>query len=139
MIRTTQGSFTVQRTWSNNSAAANLNPCVPIPSGEVYFGAAPRSAKVVLPSIGSTATVTVDAFSTAPYPAWTLSAVDFAGFHGFPLMSFSWDNTSVQNGDTATLTVKLTGALPMNGDEFSIVSKDPAGNVTSWFLLASTQ
>jgi hypothetical protein len=137
---TTQSTFTVQRIWSNKSAAASNDPCVPIPAGEVYFNAAPRSSKVVLPSVGSVGTVTLDAYSTAPYPPWTLNAVDFAAFqHGTAVLSFAFDNTMVQNGDSPVLTVTCTGAMPGNQDEFAVESKDGNGNRSSWFLLASTQ
>jgi len=137
---TTQSTFTVQRIWSNKSAAAGNDPCVPIPTGEVYFNAAPRMSTVVLPKVGSVATVTLDAYSTAPYPPWTLNAVDFAAFqHGSAVLSFSFDNTMVQNGDSPVLTVTCTGTMPGNQDEFAVESKDANGNRSSWFLLASTQ
>jgi hypothetical protein len=135
---TTQSTFTVQRIWSNKSAAASNDPCVPIPTGEVYFNAAPRMATVTLPSVGSSAMVTLDAYSTAPYPPWTISAVDFNAFqHGTPLLSFSFSSTSVQNGDSPVLTITSTGTIPSGGDEFAVESKDPAGNRTSWFLEAT--
>jgi hypothetical protein len=135
---TTQSTFTVQRIWSNKSAKAGNDPCVPIPSGEVYFNAAPRTATVMLPTIGSTAQITVDAYSTAPYPPWTINAVDFAAFEmGSSVLTFSFTSTSVQNGDSPVLTVTRTGNLPTGGDEFAIESKDAMGNRSSWFLGAT--
>jgi hypothetical protein len=70
------GSFMAQRVWSPKNAAANKNPCVPIPSGEVYFNAAPTKSILAL-DVGQSATVEVDAFSDAPMDAWTLSAQDW--------------------------------------------------------------
>ncbi len=134
-----ESTFTVQRLWSNKSAAASHDPCVPIPTGSVYFNAAPRQSKVVLPKIGASGVVDIDVFSDAPYPPWTLSAVDFAAFQqGSPVLSFSFDNTSVQNGDHVQLTVTCVGPMPSNGqDEFAIESKDSAGHRHSWPVLAA--
>ena len=134
-----EATFTMQRTWSNKSAAAGNDPCVPIPTTEVYFNAAARQSKIVLPHIGSTATVDIDAFSVAPYPPWTLAAFDFNSFQGGgPVLSFSFSSTSVQNGDYIQLTVTATGALPNGQDEFVLVSKDPAGTRHTWPVLAAT-
>jgi hypothetical protein len=66
--------------------------------------------------------------------------VDFAAFqHGTAVLSFSFDQTMVQNGDSPVLTVTCTGAMPGNQDEFAVESKDGNGNRSSWFLLASTE
>ena len=67
-----EATFTLQRSWSNKSAAASHDPCVPIPAGEVYFNAAPRQSKIVLPTVGSSAVVDID----APFPDAPLPAVD---------------------------------------------------------------
>jgi hypothetical protein len=133
-----EASFTLQRTWSNKSAAASHNPCVPIPSGEVYFNAAARQSKIVLKTVGATATVDIDAFSDGPYPAWTLTAVDYGSFQqGSAILSFSFDKTMVQNGDYAQLTVTSMAALPGNEDQFVIVSTDANNHHHSWPVLAS--
>ncbi len=136
---TTESTFVVQRSWSNKSAAAGHDPCVPIPSGSVYFNAAPRQAKVVLPKAGATAVLDIDAFSDAPTDPWTVSAIDFAQFQqGTAMLSFSFDKTTVQNGDHIQLTVTATSAMPSGGDEFVIVSKDANGNRHSWPVLANS-
>lgn len=134
---TTESTFVVQRSWSNASAKAGHNPCVPIPAGETYFNAAPRQPKVVLSKVGATAVVDIDAFSDAPKDPWSLSALDFASFQsGQSVLSFSYDNATVKNGDHAKLTVTLTGALPQGQDEFVIASKDQDGARHSWPMLA---
>jgi len=135
---TTESTFVVQRSWSNKSAAAGHDPCVPIPSGEVYFNAAPRQQKVVLAKVGATAVLDIDAYSDAPMDAWTVSALDFATFQQqLPLLSFAWSSTSVKNGDTVQLTITAKAAMPSGGDEFVIMSKDANGNRHSWPVLAS--
>ena len=137
---TTESTFVVQRSWSNKSAAAGGDPCVPIPSSEIYFNAAPRVQKVVLPKAGATAVVDIDAFSSAPRDPWALSAIDFAGFQqGTSVLSFSFDKTSVQNGDHVQLTVTATSAIPGGSDEFVIQSKDPNGARHSWPVQVTTK
>ena len=137
---TIESTFTVQRSWSNKSAAAGHDPCVPIPNGEVYFNAAPRQAKVVLPKAGSTAVLDIDAFSDGPKDPWKISAFDFAGFQqGTAVLSFSFDKTDVQNGDHVQLTITATSALPGGSDEFVISSKDANGARHSWPVQATTK
>jgi hypothetical protein len=134
-----EATFTLQRSWSNKSAKAGNDPCVPIPPTEVYFNAAPRESKILLPKVGSTAVVDIDAFSDGPYPPWTLTAIDFAAFqNGSSALSFSFDNSSVQNGSYVQLTVSSTATLPGGQDEFVIESTDSSGNRHSWPVLAST-
>jgi hypothetical protein len=136
---TTESTFVVQRSWSNKSAAASHDPCVPIPTGEVYFNAAPRQSKVVLPKIGATAVLDIDAFSDGPKDPWSLTAFDFAGFQqGNSVLDFSFDKDSVQNGDHVQLTVTATGPLPGGQDEFAISSKDADGARHSWPVLVTT-
>lgn len=137
---TQESGFTVQRIWSAKSAAAGNDPCLPIPTGEVYFNAAPVQQKIVLSKAGATATVNIDAFSDGPLPPWTLSATDFAAFQqGTAILGFSFDKTSVQNGDHAVLTVTAKSAVPSNGDEFYISSKDANGNRHSWPVLVTSK
>jgi hypothetical protein len=139
---TTESSFTVQRIWSNKSAAAGEDPCVPIPSTEIYFNAAPRQAQIALQKKGDTATVDIDAYSDAPFPPWTISAVDVASegqAQNSGLLSFSFDKTSVQNGDHAVLTVTATAAIPNDGDELFVSSKDTAGDRHNWPVLVVTK
>jgi len=135
---TTESTFTVQRIWSNKSGAASHSPCVPIPNGEVYFNAAPRQSKVVLPKAGASAVVDIDVYSDAPKDPWTLSVLDYAAFQGGNSgLTFKFDKTSVQNGDHVQLTVTASGTLSSSGDQFAIESKDSSGARHSWPMLAA--
>jgi len=132
---TTESSFVVQRIWSNKSVQAGEDPCVPVPSGEVYFNAAPQQQTIDLLKAGDTATINIDAFSDAPYPPWTLSAVDVAAEgpnQNSALLSFAFDKTSVQNGDHAVLTVTALQAIPNDGDELFVESQDANKNRHTW-------
>jgi hypothetical protein len=70
-------TFSVQRIWSDASAAAGHDPCVPVPSGEVYFNAAPRKSFFVI-DVGQSVTFDVDAFADGPMPDWTLVVQDWS-------------------------------------------------------------
>jgi hypothetical protein len=111
----TENGFTVQRIWSLSQAAAGKNPCVPIPSGEVYFNAFPEQVDVI-ENVGDSMTITVDALSDAAMGAWTVSAQDWSGGTS-PYLSFTIQggttndagtpSIQVQSGDRIQVTVKL--------------------------------
>ncbi len=111
---TAMGGYVVQRIWSNTNAARGLDPCVPTPTGDVYFAVAPggSSSFLVLP-VGGVATFEATAFSSQATAAWTLEGIDIqSAEHGLkaPLLSFSFDGqatATVNNGDKVQVTVTL--------------------------------
>ena len=108
----TEGQFTYQRSWSNASAKAGHNPCVPIPAGDVYYNTAARVDAVQI-AVGSSATLPIDGFSEGPLAPWTLQAFDLGEAIGLgQTLEFSLDRTTLSNGETAHLTVTLTSAPP---------------------------
>ena len=133
---TTEGPsfyYTVQRAWSNASAAAGHNPCVPNAPGEVYFNAAPAKQLVSL-KVGQTTTLEVTAFSDAPIADWTLEAVDWQGyaFHD-PTLEVSVDQTTVNNGTKVNLSIKLlkTPATQSGDAVFALASRQ--GGLTHYW------
>jgi hypothetical protein len=112
--KASDGTFTVQRIWSNALAAAGGDPCVPVPAGSVYFNASPSQGVYVLP-VGGSVTFEASAFSTAPTSDWVLSAQDFTS----PMtqyLSFSIQGgtvtdagpiVTVNNGSKPKITVTL--------------------------------
>ena len=113
------------RVWSNAAADAGTDPCVPAPAGEIYFTVSPEpgdggSQKVpgvatAQPGLGQPQTVVFNltGWSTAPRPDWLLTAtVGEATFT--PTIFFGRDagSATVNNGQTATLTVQLPADLP---------------------------
>ncbi len=133
-------AYTVQRCWSNRSAAGGHNPCAPVPSSP-YFNAAPVlmddttlllpgqtiTTKGALIPLNQSKTVEVDLFSDAPTTGpWTVSADDLSQFiGGGPYLGFTWDRTTGQNGDKLHLTIKAlapTGTMFVGGEAFEIVS-----------------
>jgi len=126
-------SYSIQRSWSNASAAAGSDPCVSLIPGEVYFNAAPVLSDVVtytdpdsntivttkgvkIPLLQSK-TIELDLYSSGPLPAWTLSgsSLSFSSTGAIIQtnnLSFSFSKPSGKNGDKiqVTITAKLQDA-----------------------------
>jgi hypothetical protein len=119
----TESGFFVQRTWSNKSAKASHDPCVPIPNGEIYFNAAPALEQTTV-AVGASATIDVTAFSDAPMPAdWDITAVDFNAFQtGSAYLTFAFDKTKVHNGSKGKMTLTLA-SNPGQFALYAIVSR----------------
>lgn len=132
-----ESSFLVQRSWSNESAKASHDPCVPILPGEVYFNAAPRKQKLVLKKVGDTAVLDIDTYSDAPMPNWNLTAFDYAQFQqNTTYVGFSFDKPSVNNGTHVQLTVTLKRAIPQY-TMFGIISTNSSGTRHVWPVLVT--
>jgi hypothetical protein len=141
-------NYTVQRIWSNKSANAGHDPCVPELPGEVYFNAAPvlpgvlpwtiqgqtAMIKAVSIPVGGTMTIPVQLFSEGPTPAWTVTAVDPAVMLGAPsaLLDLTLDKSTGQNGDVLQLTINVLGAGSGNAEVF-IVKSSNATTHYDWF------
>jgi hypothetical protein len=141
-------NYTVQRTWSNKSAKAGHDPCVPELPGEVYFNSAPllkdnisiglqgqtivmKGAKI---PVGSSKTIELDLFSEADTGGpWTVNVIDGATLQGGGnTMTFSLDQTSGQNGQKLMLTINVLKATPYGADIFIVQST--LGTTTNWWL-----
>ncbi len=130
--QTSDGTFTVQRIWSNAQAASGVDPCNPM-SGEVYFNAAPEKTAFFVVGVGDSVTFDVDAFSDGPVPPWTLSAQDWSDSSA-PYLSFSISGGAstdggpvikVSNGSKVQVTMTLLmdpGELPTGEADGSIIS-----------------
>jgi hypothetical protein len=116
----TEGSYTMQRIWSNSAAAADNNPCVPAPAGRIFYAAAVRTQKIgavdgyVVLSRGKSVDVVADVFSKAALPH-DLKLLTGLVDHGFtngnimlPLtngIKVDLSNTTVHNGNGVILTI----------------------------------
>ena len=120
---TSSAPYTVQRTWSNASAAAGHDPCVPTLaqlSRGPYLSAAPVLPDMLtidnIPTqgvnvpLGQSVTIEVDLFSDGPVSiAWQVAAADAATLSGQPAqLTFAWDATTGNNGDKLHLTITRT-------------------------------
>jgi hypothetical protein len=136
--------YTVQRIWSNTSAAAGHDPCVPELPGEVYFNAAPVLDDVVqyenfvmdavTVPVGSTRTIDVDLFSEGDTGGpWTVEASDAAYLLGQPsTLEVALDANSGQNGDVLHLTI---ATITTNSYGFGLfLLKSTKGATSTWWL-----
>jgi hypothetical protein len=111
-VRPNDLGYLVPRVYSSVAAAANHNPCLPLPAGSgAYFTAAPvldgndnlvRGVKV---PPGGSATVPLALFSDAPTGAWKLSAHELPG-EATPSLTFSFDDAVGGSGDLRFLTIR---------------------------------
>jgi hypothetical protein len=131
--------FTTQRTWSNASAAAGHNPCVPAPKG-AYFNVTPlglesidldlsqlggssATTKGYLVKVGGTKQVPLGFYSDQPTGDWTIEA-QLGGIMGRTSGSvdLTLDVDKGQNGNKAYLTITVNGAGKTQGELITIVS-----------------
>ena len=141
------GSYMVQRPWSNASAKAGHDPCVPVLSAP-YFNSAPVLTDTVtldyygqqVPTygvkipLGQSKTIPVQLFSDAPTSDWTVQAFDSTYNTGKAAqLQFSWDKQSGNNGDTVNLTITRVGNGAYNGTEFMIWSQHGTSVANLWF------
>ncbi len=142
------GPYLVQRPWSNASALAGHDPCVPL-LAQPYFNAAPiltdavaiayQGQSVVTQGVelplSATKTIDVQLFSDAPMNDWSVSVGFFSQTEE---LSGSWDEQAGNNGDTLhlTLTRIANGAATLGGTEFVIVSASGSSK-NYWYGFAS--
>lgn len=140
--------FPVTKIWSNKSAAAGHDPCVPLIDGEAYFNSAPIFTDKVTANIygtkiptkgiqiptGQSKTIDVQLFSDAPTSDWTVQAVDGSYFTGGQKeLSFDWDRQTGNNGDILKLTITRVKNGGYAGSEFVIYSQKGPKTAHLWF------
>lgn len=119
-ITTSESGFAVQRSWSNASAAAGHDPCVPAPA-QPYFNVAPAQGTGTLTlAVGDSADVPLYPVADGPLAAWQVSGV---AANGSPLL-FSVQPATVTAGSHAVLTVTLASQPSLGVDQlYGIVSQ----------------
>lgn len=147
MAQTTDFPFVVQRQWSNASAKAGHDPCVPA-AHATYFsvtpldletitldlsavgGASKQKAKGYNVPVGQTKVIPLGFFSDGPLDAWTIKAVEGGamGTSQKGRVTLSLDVTSGKNGQKAYLTVKANIQGKTKGELISIVSSSNGVN-----------
>jgi hypothetical protein len=145
------GSFMVQRTWSNASAAAGHDPCVPVLSTP-YVEAATNLQDITLSGggqsfvtrgikipVGMSTTVEVDLYSDAPAADWTVQAIDVASKYEMSAaeLSFSFDKTTGHNGDKLQLTITRLKSGSFGVSELGLASQVNGVTVGTWWALVS--
>lgn len=137
MCAQNQGAFTkfpdldyvVQRSWSNASAKAGHDPCLPTQDGHVYFNAVPVlkdtislgqgfNTKGVKILEGETKTIDVQLFSDGP----TGGPFNVTAFDPNGQLDLSFDQDYGQNGQTLHLTITVNQASQYNAEVFYLLS-----------------
>jgi hypothetical protein len=118
--KATDGTFTVQRIWSNTLAAAGGDPCDPPRSSGAYFNASPSQEVYVL-DVGGSITFEASAFSTAPTSDWYLVPQDFTD-PSTQYLSFSIQGGT--NSDAGPVVTVNNGSKPKIT---MTLLKDPGG------------
>jgi hypothetical protein len=141
------GSFVVQRTWSNASAKAGHDPCVP-PLAPAYYNAAPVlndpvtidlygqsiPTKGVQVALGKSKTIDVQLFTDKAASDWTVQAIDSTyGTNQPKELNFQWDKTTGNNGDVLHLTITRVADGQLNGSEMYIYAYRSQSNWNMWF------
>jgi hypothetical protein len=139
-----EGSYAVTRGWNNAAAIAGHDPCVPSPSGTPYFNVFASVPDRIGLTVGGSTTLTLAAHSdvamSQPFHVSVNELTSVMGAHD--VLGLSLDRSSVQNGDTLSVTVSLKNApdvLPnefANGDKlavFQVVSTYGSATNTSVF------
>ena len=126
------GNFAVQRTWSNASAAAGHDPCVPLLADMPYMGATPKLldstffplsgvyTDATTVAMGSSKVIEINLFTDAPVATdFNVDVLDIFGSFGGsgapPSLTFEWDKQHGNNGDVLHLTVTRA----TNGPDFA--------------------
>jgi hypothetical protein len=144
------GPYLTARFWSNPSAANGHDPCAPVIAAPYYnsvpvtndavtlmlSGQSVMTEGVVVP-LGMSVTVDVQLFSDAPTAPWTVQAQDSSYlFGGTPELTFTWDQTMGNNGDTLHLTITRVANDTSGGTEFVIYSTQSSSSYHAYFAVA---
>ncbi|HEX8791918.1 MAG TPA: hypothetical protein VF765_13280 [Polyangiaceae bacterium] len=114
-LSTPVGPYLVQRSWSNASAQAGHDPCVPVPAGTPYFNVAPAMGTEELGlSVGQSATFAVYAVSDGDAGTWQVQPVVT---NGSSSLLVTLDRTTVAAGGHALATVTLQSAPTLGPTE----------------------
>jgi hypothetical protein len=141
------GSFMVQRTWSNASAAAGHDPCVPV-MPTPYLGAAPNfpdlqvtthsgqmiTTKGITVNLNQSQMVEIDLFTDAPSDDYTVIVEDAKTAQGLAgSFNFFWGKSSGHNGDKLQVLVTRTTAGTGRASELAFFVQKDGQTVSEWW------
>jgi hypothetical protein len=131
-----ESTFAVQRSWSNASAAAGHDPCVPVSAGESYFNAAPAQGTETLPlSVGESASIALYPTADGAMGPWQLGAVAASGS---PL-GFTVQPSTVSSGTRAVLTVTLLSQPALGVDQLYGIVSQTATDTHVWPMIVQAK
>ena len=144
------GTFTVQRTWSNASAAAGHDPCVPVlatpyvqattnlPDITINAGGGTLVTRGLQLAVGESKVVEVDLYSDGAAADWTVAAYDVASKYQMqPVeLTFAFDRMTGHDGDKLQLTITRVKAASQFGiSELALQSSVNGVSTSTWWAL----
>lgn len=135
--------YVAQRSWSNASAKAGHDPCVPRPAGEVYFNAAPvlpdvihlaggLTPKGVKIPVGQSRTIDLQLFSDGPTDDFQVSATELSLFGDGNGLLMWLDQDHGRNGQTLHLTIQVLEGNASKAEAF-VITSSLGGRETNWY------
>jgi hypothetical protein len=127
------GLFAAQRIWSNTAAEGNGSPCIPLPSDNRVFVSesppSPNGNQLIPVNPGSSVTLTVDGWSTAPATPWIVYLYQTSGGDNFggagPTVTVSPEYAELQNDGTVQFTVTMPANTPAGVGDYSVLTLYP--------------
>ena len=122
-------AFTWQRIFSNKAAAADKNPCVPVPADDVIYYSVTTPQRIHTVSASTSAKTykfPITGWSTAARSDWNVAVHPQTGpstFDAAPVLSVS----QINNGQTGTLSLTVPGGTPSGGDSVNCVWVEAQG------------
>lgn len=136
-LSTTDSGYVLQRSWSNASARAGHDPCVPRPAGSVYFDMSPATGSEELTlGVGESASFALYAIADGDAGPWQVQAL---ATNGSTSLALSLDRTTVHAGETALLTVTLTSPPTLGPTELYGVVSQSASDTHLWPMLVQAR
>lgn len=120
------GTYAVQRIWSQSAAAKGQNPCIPVPPGEVYKNVSASPEKLVALKAGQNTKFKITGWSDAPTAPWPVMAqadkVDFK-----PTVKFV--APTIQNGQTVEIELGVPMGTPAGSVGLARIYSDATSGV----------
>jgi hypothetical protein len=120
-----QGADVFARSWSNVASLAGTPPCVPVPSGEVYYGVyTPMTTLHGAP--GTTLEVPITGFARATVPDFRVTVRDYYGAAVMPTL----DVARLNEGVSTTMHLTLPASARAGSASWVLLNVGPASNDT---------
>ncbi len=125
-----EGGYVVPTVWSNAQAAAGGDPCAPAAAGTFFDASATPSTATV--AAGSTISLDIRGWSTAPMSDWQLLATAYPGYPGFTA-SVSLAERTLNNDSATTLEVGVPANATSGATSFVYVESELGANGAGGF------
>jgi hypothetical protein len=126
-----EGSYTLQRVWSNRAAESGGEGCIPVPADSVAFGMTTSPAGLQTVHVGVPFDFTVVGWSQEPVADWSLHAIPWVGDYAIEV---ALDSSTLDNGQITTLHVTIPYSVPAGTYGAVRLEAVTGGDSPSWPL-----